>query len=145
MDQILETITTPAWQTQLQILNVTAVHAKLHSGDKSRPHPTLDTAISTLAATLISPASQEHIKLPKPTTTTSQIIHETWHKYTNEENLPTITASNYETITTHITVGRSTSKLRRATHQEHTYMTPSETINISYAVLEIQDHRHLHN
>ncbi len=54
-------------------------------------------------------------------------------------------ASNYETITTHISVGRSTSKRRRATHQEHIYMKPSETINTAYDELEIQDHRHLHN
>jgi len=121
------------------------VHAKLHSGDKPRPHPNLNMALSTLATTLTLPASQEHTKLPKPTTKTTQTIHETWHKFINQVNLPTTKASNYETITTHTSVKRSISKRRKATHQEHTYMAPSENIHTTYDVLEIQDHRYLQN
>jgi hypothetical protein len=143
--KILESRTTSSGQTQLQIFNVTTIHAKLHSGDKPRPHPKLDMALSILAARPILPASHEHTKLPKPTTTNTQTIHYTWHKYINQENLPTTKASNYETITTHTGVGRSISKRRRATRQDHTYTTPSETIKTTYDVLEIQDHRRLHS
>ena len=143
--KVLETQTTSSGHTQLLILNATTVLAKLQSGDKPRPQPNLDMALLTLATTLMLPASQEHTKLPKPTTATTQTIHETWHKFINQENLPTTKASNYETITTHISAWRSISKRRKETHQEHTYTTPSETINTTYDVLEIQDHRQLHN
>jgi hypothetical protein len=78
-------------------------------------------------------------------TTPTHIIHETCHKYINQENRPIIKDSNYDTITTHPSVGRSPSKRFRATHQEHTYMTPTETINQKYDVLEIQNHKHLYN
>jgi hypothetical protein len=102
-------------------------------------------AISTLATTLTLPATQEHTKLPKPITTTTQAIHETWYKFINQENLPTTKTTNYEIITTHTSFKRSVSKRRKATHQEHTYTRPSETMHTTYNVLEIQDHGNLHN
>jgi hypothetical protein len=142
--KILETRTTPTRQTQILIINVTATHAKPHSGDNPRLRHRLDTFLSTLAATLTLLAYQEHKKLPKYTIPT-QIIHATWYMYINQENLPHIKNSNYDTITTHPSMGRGTTKRRRATHQEHTYMTPSESINTPYDILEIQDHRYLNN
>ncbi len=65
LTKILETRITPSDRTQIQIINASAVHEKLHSGDKSRPHTKLDIALSTLAATPHLSTTQEYNKLPK--------------------------------------------------------------------------------
>ncbi len=135
---LLEIQTTPNGRTQIKILNATTIHAKILSGDKFRPNPKLETSKSTLAATLILPATQEYHKLPKHTTLQSQIIHATWHEYIALDFLPTTKTTNFETITTHPSLKRV-----KATHKEDTFMIPSETISTTYDVLEVQGHIHL--
>jgi hypothetical protein len=101
--------------------------------------------ISTLGATLALPAAHEHRKLPKDTIAKIQVYHATWERYIDLEYLPTTKPSNYETITTHPSMGRGGSKRQQATHSDDTYMTPSETIHTTYDVLIIQDHGQLTN
>ena len=57
-------------------------------GDKTRPTANLETMISTLRATLALPAAHENRKLPKDTTTQTQVIHATWERYIDYENIP---------------------------------------------------------
>ena len=68
-------------------------------------------------------------KLSIDTTTQTQIIHATCHKYIDYDSLPTTKPSSYETITTHPSMGRRNTKRRRATHQEDTYMAPNDNIH----------------
>jgi hypothetical protein len=65
---LLEKHTTPVGHTEVHILDTKAMHAKLRSGDKHRIIINLELAISTLRTTLTLPTTQEHRKLPKPTT-----------------------------------------------------------------------------
>jgi hypothetical protein len=140
---LLEKRKTLQGQTQTYILNAASIHAKLHSGDKTRPTSSLETTISTLRATLALPTAHEHRKLPKDTTSQTHVIHATWERYFDYENIPKTKPPNYETITTHPSVGRGAIKRHQATHIEDTYMTPIENIHTTYDILEIQDHGQL--
>ena len=142
---LFEKRTTPHGRPQIYILNVAAVHAKLHNGDKIRSTTKLDKAISTLAATLALPSSHALLKLPKDTTTQTQIILATWHNCIDHDSLPATKPSSYETVTTHPSLKRGITKIRRARHQEYTCMTPVETIHTTYDVLEIHYHEQLNN
>jgi hypothetical protein len=93
--KLVEKQTTPNVSAQIQILHATTVDAKLRSGDKSQPNPKLKTTLSTLAATLALPTSHEHHKLPKNSTSQTQIIHATWHEHIALNNLPTTKTSNF--------------------------------------------------
>ena len=122
-----------------------AIHAKLKSGDQQCIGNNLEFALSTLRATLILPTTQEHRKLPKPTTYKSKKLHPSWLPYINHEIPPHGKQTTYETITTYISMERGTTRKQGATHTGDTYMTPSDAINIPYDVIEIQDHKHLNN
>jgi hypothetical protein len=137
--------TTPARHTQVHILNTKAMLANFRSGDQHRISNNMKLAMSTLRTTITPPSNQEHRKLPKPTTNKTQQIHTQWPQYINHEALPLAKPTTYETITTHISLERGTTKKQGATHAGDTYMTPSETILTSYDVIEIQDHIHLNN
>jgi hypothetical protein len=142
---VLEKQTTSARHIEIHILNKKAINAKLKSRDHHRINNKLDLAISTLRTTIILPTTQEHRKLPKPTTHKTPKIHTSWLQYINQEALPLGKHTTYETITTHISLKRRTTKKQRATHTEDTYTTPSDTIHTPYDVIEIQDHIHLNN
>ena len=144
MSTITRQRTTPEGRTHIYIINVTLIHSKLHSGDKPRPDNILETSLSTLKATLALPTDHEHRKLPKDTTTQTQVVHTSWHKNTDHESLSITKHSNYETITTHISLKRGSNKIQEATYNEDTYTIPSETIHTP-CVLEIQCHKHLSN
>jgi hypothetical protein len=101
--------------------------------------------MSTLRTTLTLPSNQEHRKLPKPTTNKTQQIHTSWLQYINYEALPLAKPTKYETITTHTSLERGTTKKQGATRTGDTYITPSETIITPYDVIELKDHRHLNN
>ena len=145
MTPILEKRTTPAGHTKVHILNTKAIHAKLKSGDQHRINNNLELAISTLRTTRILPTTQEHRKLPKPTTYKTQNIHPSWHPCINHEALPLDKHTTYETITSYISMERGTTKKQGATYTGDTYMTPSDTILTLYDAIEIQNHRHLNN
>ena len=66
------------------------VQATLQNGDKTRTPTNFKTTLSTLKAPLTLPRTHKHQKLPKDTTTNTQIIHEPWHQCIDYENLPTI-------------------------------------------------------
>jgi hypothetical protein len=141
----LEKQTTSAGHIDVYILNAKATQAKQKSGDRQRTNNSLELALSTLKTTLILPTSQEHRKLPKPITRKSHKIHTSRLQYLNHNALPNSKHTIYETITSHISLERGTTKKQEATYKEDTYMTPSGTINSPYDVLATQDHRHLNN
>jgi hypothetical protein len=113
----------------------------MHDGYKPRPHNNLDIALSTMKAT----PNHEHHKLPKNTTTHMQAIHESWHQYIDQKNLPSTKSPNYENATTHPTLSKGANKRHKMTHVRNAYMTQSEVILTSYDVVEIQGHKHLSN
>jgi hypothetical protein len=117
---ILEKQTTPAGHTEVYILNAKAIHAKLNSGDHQRINNNLELAQSTLRTTLILPTSQEHRKLPKLTTHKSHKIHISWLQYIIHEALPNNKPTTYETITSHISLERVTTKNKK----QHIRRTP---------------------
>jgi hypothetical protein len=65
---ILEKHTILAGHIEVYILNTKAIHAKLKSGDHQHINNNLELALSTIRTTLILPTTQEHRKLPKPST-----------------------------------------------------------------------------
>jgi hypothetical protein len=120
MTPILEKHTSPGGHTTLHILNTKAMHANLRSGDQHRISNNLELAMSTLRTTLTLPSNQGHRKLPKPTTNKTQQIRTSWLQYINHEALPLAKHTTYETITTHISLERGTTKKQGATHRGDT-------------------------
>jgi hypothetical protein len=126
---ILEKHTTCEGHTEVHILNTKAIHVKLRSGDKHRISNNLELAMSTLRSTLTFPTTQEHRKLPKPTTYKTLKIHPSWLQYINHEALSLAKHTTYETIKSHISLERGTTKAEEVTYTGDTYMNPSETIH----------------
>ena len=130
-------------QTYTHIVSVEVIYAKVHSGDKTRPHNNLETKLSTFKVILIL-SYHERRKLPK-----TQHTH-AWHTRIlapihSPRKPPDNKTSNYATITTHPSLGRWASKGYKTTCLTNTYLTPSENMYILYDALEIQDHRHINN
>ena len=72
-------------------------------------------------------------------------MHPTWPPYINQEALPFARQSTYDTITSHISMDRGTTRKRGVTHTGDTYVTPSDTILTPYDVIQMQDHIHLNS
>jgi hypothetical protein len=81
-----------------QIQPTPAIIAKLPKGHRYSPKLQLKTAIHTLRATLLLPATTEHKKLPKDNETTTTTIHHTWHQYINTADIPDHTPHSYATL-----------------------------------------------
>jgi hypothetical protein len=119
-------------------ISPTKLIANLLNGDKPGPKTTLRTAIDTLRATLLLPATTEHRKLPKPKTTNETLIHHTWYTYLNTRGVPAHTPTNFETL-----IKRSSNNITSLQRPAATQILPSPITPTTFAhgldVLEIDN------
>jgi len=106
----------------------------------NRDKTTLRTAIDTLRATLLLPATTEHRKLPKPNTTNATLIHHTWYTSLNTRGLPVHTPTNFETLIKRSSNNITTLKRPAATQPLPSHITPT-TLEHGLEVLEVDNHK----
>jgi hypothetical protein len=146
---LLTKVHTSTGTTTYHIQPTTATLSKLPNGIRASSTLQLQTALNTLRATLLQSAETEHKKLPKDPTPNSTIIHPTWHKYINTDDIPDHIPHSYVTLTNNpspITNAPSTipKTLKRAgppipqdlPDPQHTTDNPLDTT-------EIDGHKHL--
>jgi hypothetical protein len=114
--------------------------AKLPNGDKPGAKISLRTAIDTLRATLILPATAELRKLPKSKTQHIHlytIIHPTWVAFIKHDGLPPYTITSYGTLA--ITSCNKLSAPKRT--DIHTFQTPRAIYATPMNIVEIDGHK----
>jgi hypothetical protein len=89
----------PKETTTYHIQPTTATLAELPKGTRTSSPLQLQTALNTLRAILLQLVDTKYKKLPKDPTPNSTIIHPTWHKYMNTDDIPDHTPHSYATLT----------------------------------------------
>jgi hypothetical protein len=116
--------------------------ARLPNGDKTGPKSALRTSIDTLRATLLLPATTEHRKLPKDTTTLLTTMHTSLLKFTTPDNLLTHRPNSYATLMKTPAANANSNK-RPAIHLPESLPTPDASNLAPLHIMEIIDHKTL--
>jgi len=111
---------------------------KLANGDKPRAKTSLCTAIDSLRATLLLPASKNHSKFSKDVAPLTTIIHPTWLPFIQHNELPPHTTNSYATLEKTSSYIPPTPK-RLVIHTFHTFPTSKSTKATPLDIVEKDD------
>ena len=126
----------------LHISPTSVLMARLPNGDKTGPKTALRTSLDTLRATLLLPATKEHMKLSKDTTSMLTIIQTSWIKFITPDNLPSHRPNSYANLMNASAANANPNK-RPAMHIPETLPTPDASNPAPLHIMEITDHKTL--